>query len=112
MKITIELPDTGLEEDILRKGEWEDDSLFGRSIRNALMHFTKESLEQASVLDKIRAEIGEVYEELDGYDLQSLGTFASRIDEIIDKYKTKNLDGSEFNKVDCESTRLERSNKD
>ena len=42
MRIVIEIPDTGLEEDILRKGEWEDDSLFGRNLRNALMHFTKE----------------------------------------------------------------------
>lgn len=59
MRITIEIPNTGLEEDILRKGEWESDSIFGRSLRNALMHFTKESLEQepkTDVLDKIRAE--------------------------------------------------------
>ena len=46
IRISIEIPNTGLEEDILRKGEWEDDSLFGRSLRNALMHFTKESLDQ------------------------------------------------------------------
>lgn len=41
IKIMIEIPNTGLEEDILRKGEWDDDSLFGKSLRNALMHFTK-----------------------------------------------------------------------
>ena len=39
------------------------------------------------VLDKIRAEIDEVYEELDGCDPDSLGTFACRIDDILDKYK-------------------------
>ena len=43
VRICIELPNTGLEEDILRKGEWENDSLFGMCLRNALMHFTKVS---------------------------------------------------------------------
>ena len=47
--------------------------------------FTKDDM--VDMLDKIRAEIDEVYEELDGYDPHSLGTFASRIDEIFDKYK-------------------------
>jgi len=41
------------------------------------------------VFDKIRAEIGKVYEELDDYDPHSLGTFVSRIDEIFDKYKAE-----------------------
>ena len=45
--------------------------------------------EQESILDKIRTEIGEVYEELDGYDPDSLGTFLSRIDDIFDKYKAE-----------------------
>ena len=44
---------------------------------------------EREVLDKIRAEIDEVYEELDGCDPDSLGTFACRIDDIIDKYKTE-----------------------
>lgn len=57
MRITIEIPNTGLEENILRKGEWEDDSLFGRSLRNALIHFSKESFCLNCMLDKIRAEI-------------------------------------------------------
>ena len=39
------------------------------------------------VLDKIRAEIDKEYEELDGYDPHSLGTFVCRIDDILDKYK-------------------------
>ena len=42
-----------------------------------------------SALNKIRAEISEVYEELDGYDPDSLGTFLSRIDDIFDKYKAE-----------------------
>lgn len=56
---------------------------------NTALDMAIKALEQESILDKIRAEIGEVYEELDGYDPQSLGTFVSRIDEIIDKYKTE-----------------------
>lgn len=42
------------------------------------------------VLDKIRAEISTVYESLDGYDPDSLGTFVCRIDDIIDKYRAEN----------------------
>jgi uncharacterized coiled-coil DUF342 family protein len=41
------------------------------------------------ILDKIRAEISTVYESLDGYDPDSLGAFVSKIDEILDKYKTE-----------------------
>ncbi len=48
-----------------------------------------ELLEQEPILDKIRAEIDEVYEELDGCDPDSLGTFACRIDDILDKYKAE-----------------------
>lgn len=48
-----------------------------------------EPLEQEPILDKIRAEIDEVYEELDGCDPDSLGTFACRIDDILDKYKAE-----------------------
>ena len=44
---------------------------------------------EREVLDKIRAEIDEVYEKIDGYDPDSLGTFACRIDDIIDKYKAE-----------------------
>lgn len=39
------------------------------------------------VLDKISADIDKAKEELDGYDPNSLGVFASRVDEIIEKYK-------------------------
>ena len=86
MKITIEISNTGLEEGILRKGEWEDDSLFGRSLRNALMHFTKES----SCIDKIRDEI-ESY--IDKEKLNFGGQFDSGLNlalKIIDKYRTEN----------------------
>ena len=41
------------------------------------------------ILSKIRAEISTVYESLDGYDPDSLGAFVSKIDEILDKYKTE-----------------------
>ena len=47
------------------------------------------ALEQEPILDKIRAEIDKEYEELDGYDPHSLRTFACRIDDILDKYKTE-----------------------
>ena len=53
MRIVIEIPNTGLEETILRSGKWEGDSLFGRSLRNALMNFTKEE----PILDKIKCDI-------------------------------------------------------
>lgn len=39
------------------------------------------------VLDKIRTEIDGAYENLDGYDPDSLGALISKVDEIIDKYK-------------------------
>lgn len=48
-----------------------------------------ELLEQESILDKIRVEINTVYENLDGYDPDSLGHFLSEIDEIFDKYKAE-----------------------
>jgi hypothetical protein len=51
-----------------------------------------QALEQEPILDKIRAEIDEVYEELDGCDPDSLGTFACRIDDILDKYKADSED--------------------
>lgn len=35
-------------------------------------------------LEKLRVDIEAVYDELDGYDPDSLGTFASRIDDLID----------------------------
>ena len=35
-------------------------------------------------LEKLRADIDVAYYELDGYDPDSLGTFASRIDDLID----------------------------
>lgn len=35
-------------------------------------------------LEKLRADIEVAYDELDGYDPDSLGTFASRIDDLID----------------------------
>lgn len=35
-------------------------------------------------LEKLRADIEAAYDELDGYDPDSLGTFASRIDDLID----------------------------
>lgn len=41
------------------------------------------------IISKIRAEIDEVYEKLDGYDPDSFGTFACRIDEILDKQGRK-----------------------
>ena len=40
-------------------------------------------------LDEIRAEIGTVYEGLDGYDPDSLGRFLSEIDKILDNYKAE-----------------------
>lgn len=41
-------------------------------------------------LDEIKAEIDREYEELDGYDPSSLGTFAEKVDNILDKYKAYN----------------------
>lgn len=35
-------------------------------------------------LEKLRVDIEAVYDELDGYDPDSLGTFANRIDDLID----------------------------
>lgn len=67
LKIVIEITNTGLEEDILRKGEWEDDSLFGRSLRNALMQFTKGNEWIVDILDKITTEIMQL-----DYDLESV----------------------------------------
>ncbi len=46
-------------------------------------------VKQEPFLTKIRAEIDKVYEELDGYDPDSLGIFLSRIDDIFDKYKAE-----------------------
>lgn len=42
-----------------------------------------------ATLDEIKAEIDREYEELDGYDPLSLGTFAEKVDDIIDKYKAE-----------------------
>lgn len=97
MKITIEIPNTGLEEDILRKGEWEDDSLFGRSLRNALMNFTKDSFALNHELDKIRVEIEQLRNfRADNYDLeQYCDCFDARIIfrddvfKILDKHKAE-----------------------
>ena len=83
MKITIEIPNTGLEEDILRKGEWDVDSLFGRSLRNALMHFTKDSFCPNYALDKIRAEIKEWYWQADK---QALAKDPCVVDAMIDLF--------------------------
>ena len=47
----------------------------------------KQKYIEREVLDKIRAEIDEVNEKLDGYDPHSLDSFAERIDFILDKYK-------------------------
>lgn len=49
----------------------------------------KQKYIEREVLDKIRAEISTVYESLDGYDPDSLGTFVSKIDEIFDRYKAE-----------------------
>lgn len=35
-------------------------------------------------LEKLKADIEVAYDELDGYDPDALGTFASRIDDLID----------------------------
>lgn len=35
-------------------------------------------------IEKLKADIEVAYDELDGYDPDSLGTFASRIDDLID----------------------------
>ena len=35
-------------------------------------------------LEKLKADIEAAYDELDGYDPDALGTFASRIDDLID----------------------------
>lgn len=87
MKITIEIPNTGLEEDILRKGEWEDNSLFGISLRNALMHFTKDLSCINYVLDQIKAEIERV--EINGYirDVECFIAGLNTASKIIDKYR-------------------------
>lgn len=56
---------------------------------NEVLDLAIQALEQEPILDRVRAEIDEVYEELDGCDPDSLGTFACRIDDILDKYKAK-----------------------
>ena len=35
-------------------------------------------------LEKLKADIEAAYDEVDGYDPDSLGTFASRVDDLID----------------------------
>lgn len=90
MRITIEILNTGLEEDILRKGEWKDDSLFGKSLRNALMHFTKESFYLNCMLDKLRAEI--IAKDKNVKAVRSDGCCfftAEEVLEIIDKYRAR-----------------------
>ena len=42
------------------------------------------------VLDKIKTETEDAYEDLDGYDPDALPTYADRVSRIIDKYKTEN----------------------
>ena len=42
-----------------------------------------------NLIETIRAEISAVYDELDGYDPDALGTFANKIEEILDKYKAE-----------------------
>jgi len=82
MKIVIEIPNTGLEETILRGGKWEDDSLFGRTLRNALMNFTKEE----PILDKIKVDIRKkmAFNSFnEGYVLYD------DIIKVFDKYKTE-----------------------
>lgn len=44
--------------------------------------FTEQDIVK-SVLEKLRADIEVTYDELDSYDSDSLGTFASRIDDLI-----------------------------
>lgn len=91
MRIIIEIPNTELEETILRSGKWEDDSLFGRTLRNSLMNFIKEE----SILDKIKTEIEQLRNfKAENYDLeQYCDCFDARIIfrddvlQIIDKYR-------------------------
>lgn len=91
LKIVIEITNTGLEEDILRKGEWEDDSLFGRSLRNALMQFTKGNEWIVDILDNIRAEVTaiDVSGQVDEHTMFiNTGEQVKQVVlEIIDKYK-------------------------
>lgn len=42
-----------------------------------------------NLVETIRAEISTVYDELDGYDSDALGTFANKIEEILDKHKAE-----------------------
>lgn len=49
----------------------------------ALSVFTEQDIVKA-YLEKLKADIEVAYDELDGYDPDSLGTFASRIDDLID----------------------------
>lgn len=44
----------------------------------------KQKYIEREVLEKLRADIEAAYDELDGYDPDALGTFASRIDDLID----------------------------
>lgn len=70
--------------DIVKCLAWHDLRPSEEDIEQAI-----KALEQEPIIDKIRAEIDEVYEELDGCDPDSLGTFACRIDDILDKYKAE-----------------------
>ncbi len=42
-----------------------------------------------NLIETIRAEISAVYDELDGYDPDALGSFANKIEEILDKHKAE-----------------------
>lgn len=48
-------------------------------------------------LEKLRADIEAAYDELDGYDPDSLGTFASRIDDLIDNLLSESEDKDDNN---------------
>ena len=63
------------------------DMTLGSSLFEMMMNEIPAITEQEIVkpyLEKLKADIEAAYDELDGYDPDSLGAFASRIDDLID----------------------------
>lgn len=67
------------------RGFYDDEDL------NTAINMAMEALKDrpTATLDEIKAEIDREYEELDGFDPSSLGTFAEKVDDILDKYKAE-----------------------
>lgn len=89
----------------------EDENTVMKAVRNVGLSVDKEELIRAlqydrnqyakgyedgknDVLEKLKADIEVAYDELDGYDPDSLDTFASRIDDLIDNLLSERKRGN------------------